>query len=804
MKEIKKKLVCVLMSAVFAASACGCGLNKDAKEMTDAYVLALISMNTDELNSRSAPGTGGESFASYEGDEWKSEYVRHILQAGRASIDTENSSATKSRGGVIRYTLTIPNIAETETSGITDLESLDAALYSSPTIEIPLAINVVFMNGEWLVSNSATINEQVYGRLYGEDLSMFYPEANSVTAVRALYLPEDTLTYRDVMAITFDVEFNPSYIATGRTPSLEAVITDADGEEIYRGAVEQFSDTASSVRFAVSGQATTAAITYFPQGSYELSVYNNGVFCGMCEFATEISDGIFSDEDILDYTEWSNADSVGGYYNVDNISAILHMNRDYLYSGKPFSVTFDVARDGETIAESQTAVFNGSEIVCTYSSASNLDTGLYTMTFYNNGTWVDENEIMVTHNFNETAYTELEVATNVTDEIPEDDRDHVVTVYALQTADKQILNTYSDVEISTTTPAMNTYRQVLDAVLASGDNAPDVILCDASLAQYYADSPYTLPINDLGISYDELRYMYEYTFRLGTSYEGVIKGITWEICPGAVFYNRDCAEATLGVREPEDVQRYFETWDAFLDTARAVNEVSGGTRHIVSGVTDIQNAYMGGRPDLWTDSENVYVSDYMSSYFDLARALTSEELTFGSTRFSQEWNGHMNDRRTLSYWGTLWLGDLFIANSYSGKWGVVHSPVNYYDGGTWMFATTYNDMRASTAQLFRDVTMDSDNLLEMASHGKLVNAINIMTACAEDDSFARNYLDGQNPYGIFADTAWQMNVDSAGDYDSEIDALFLDVLYDYANGEISTVERARSSFISAVEDAGIL
>ena len=94
MKGLRKKIITVLTVAAIAASSCGCGLNKDAKTLADAYVLSLLSMNTDDLRLKSAPGTDGNCFSSYEGEEWKTEYVRHILQAGRASIDLDNSYAS--------------------------------------------------------------------------------------------------------------------------------------------------------------------------------------------------------------------------------------------------------------------------------------------------------------------------------------------------------------------------------------------------------------------------------------------------------------------------------------------------------------------------------------------------------------------------------------------------------------------------------------------------------------------------------------------------------------------------------------
>ena len=173
-------------------------------------------------------------------------------------------------------------------------------------------------------------------------------------------------------------------------------------------------------------------------------------------------------------------------------------------------------------------------------------------------------------------FNELTVATNVTDE------DDTVVIYGWYDDEfSYLVDTYApDVDYDLVLSESTAYTAKLDAVLASGDVnvAPDLFVCEAAYAKKYLSSDYTIPVNDLGISYDEFAgNMFSYTTIWATDSDNVIKGLTWEACPGGVWYNTELAQEYLGTSDPAEVGQYFETWDAFLQTADDVNAASGGT-----------------------------------------------------------------------------------------------------------------------------------------------------------------------------------------------------------------------------------
>ena len=401
-------------------------------------------------------------------------------------------------------------------------------------------------------------------------------------------------------------------------------------------------------------------------------------------------------------------------------------------------------------------------------------------------------------------YNELAIA-DVADE------DDEVVVYGFNEEVKNLIESYSDITVRYEQQSSDTIQQVLDNVLASGEDAPDMFACDADYARKYMKSDNTLPINDLGIAYSELSEMYNYTLQFATDDENVIKGLAWQACPCGVFYNRSVAEATLGVSEPEDVAPYFESWDAFLETARTVAE--SGEYVAVSATGDIMRAILGSRTQAWIVDGEVTIDPVMEQYFDLAKTLHDEGLTHETSQWADAWTADMSNGTVLSYWGPMWLAKFSMAldpsvndvpNPTSGDWGIVAAPGDSYWGGTWLMASKYCNSKASVAQIMRDICINTDSLQDMANNGEFVNNISIMDTLGHDAAVGLEWLGGQNPIPVLLDAATQIDNSIITINDGAINDQFNAVVESYIQGDIATVAEAESAFIAAVEDAGIV
>lgn len=403
-----------------------------------------------------------------------------------------------------------------------------------------------------------------------------------------------------------------------------------------------------------------------------------------------------------------------------------------------------------------------------------------------------------------SAYNELAIA-DVADE------DDEVVVYGFNEEVKGLIESYSDITVRYEQQSSDTIQQVLDNVLASGEDAPDMFACDADYARKYMNSDNTLPINDLGIAYSELTEMYNYTLQFATDDENIIKGLAWQACPCGVFYNRTVAEATLGVSEPEDVAPYFESWDAFLETARTV--AASGEYVAISSTGDIFRAILNTRSQAWIVDGEITIDPVIEEYFDLAKTLHDEGLTHETSQWQDAWTADMSNETVLSYWGPMWLAKFSMAldpsvndvpNPTTGDWGIVGAPADSYWGGTWLMASKYCNSKASVAQIMRDICIDTDSLNDMANNGEFVNNIAIMTELGNDASFGLEWLGGQNPIPVLLDAATQIDNSTITMNDGAINDQLNAVVESYINGDIATVAEAESAFIAAVEDAGIV
>ncbi|MBP3278078.1 MAG: carbohydrate ABC transporter substrate-binding protein, partial [Butyrivibrio sp.] len=118
----------------------------------------------------------------------------------------------------------------------------------------------------------------------------------------------------------------------------------------------------------------------------------------------------------------------------------------------------------------------------------------------------------------------------------------------------------------------NAYQNRLDELLlaqdsAAADDKVDLFLVEADYAVKYTDTDYTMPIKDLGITDDELKDQYSYTQAVVTDSNGVLKGSSWQGCPGVMIYNREIAKEVFGSDDPADIQPLFSDWDKFFESA---------------------------------------------------------------------------------------------------------------------------------------------------------------------------------------------------------------------------------------------
>ena len=415
-------------------------------------------------------------------------------------------------------------------------------------------------------------------------------------------------------------------------------------------------------------------------------------------------------------------------------------------------------------------------------------------------------------------FTAVALAENVTDK---EDGDLLVWGWnedplekLIGNAEKGLTGYYSGTNMTkdnyATTPSQGgAYRNALKIALSAGEGAPDIYFAEADYIKAFMTSSGAKAVNELGIDYSELKDMYNYVLQTGADSNGVIRALSWECNPAGVWYNRKLAQQYLGASEPADVAKFFESWDAFLDTARKINKDSQGKVKAVASIADVQTPYFNSRSTGWVVNGALNIDQKVNDYLEFGKILKQEGLTFDVAQWGEDgtWAAGSTNDTVLSYFGPTWLG-VFSLNLRGENneaindnvWGICAAPNNYFWGGTWIVASPYCDRDATAAQMMRDLCTNTKNLENNASNANFVNNIPVMEAAAANKDFSFGFLGGQNPFEVLNPMAKEINASIMSAYDGQIKDEFNTIAEDYFEGKISSTDEVATQLEAAVED----
>ena len=204
----------------------------------------------------------------------------------------------------------------------------------------------------------------------------------------------------------------------------------------------------------------------------------------------------------------------------------------------------------------------------------------------------------------------------------------------------------------------NAYQNNLDENLLaqdskSADDKIDLFLVEADYALKYTGSEFALPVEDLGITEDELADQYQYTKDIVTDGDGVLKGVSWQGCPGVLIYSREAAKEVFGDDDPETVQAKVADWDTFVETAK---ELKDAGYFIQSSVNDSYRVYSDNVSTPWVVDGKIVIDDNLKKWVDDSMALVEAGETNTYELWSDDWNkGFYPDGKVFAYFGPAWL-----------------------------------------------------------------------------------------------------------------------------------------------------
>lgn len=345
-----------------------------------------------------------------------------------------------------------------------------------------------------------------------------------------------------------------------------------------------------------------------------------------------------------------------------------------------------------------------------------------------------------------------------------------------------------------TSSMYNAYHINLDEALANqasadADDKVDLFLLEADNAKKYVDSDNTIGISDLGITEEDLKNQYQYTKDIMTSLGGELKGVTWQVVPCAMFYNRDAALEVLGTEDPAEVQEYVKNWDTFNDTATTMKE---NGYSMISTVNDTYRVYSNNVTSKWMENGEVNIDDNIMKWVDDSKALVDSGSAGTHDLWSDEWmEGFFPEGKVFAYFGPAWLvnysmyADVEGSIGYNGRWGATEGPQSAFWGGTWMCAATGTDNRELIKDIMLKMTCDPDVMQDIVEQDDdFVNNKVVMDELAQSD-YSSDILGGQNPLGVFSNNAVSLDCSNMTIYDQRYNEKFQVAMQSYFDGTLS-------------------
>jgi len=354
------------------------------------------------------------------------------------------------------------------------------------------------------------------------------------------------------------------------------------------------------------------------------------------------------------------------------------------------------------------------------------------------------------------------------------------------------------VKISYSLTPSDQFESKLDPVLQSGRGAPDLFALESAFVRKYVESGQLLDITDV---YEKNKSkLLQYPVEVGRGPDGKVYGMSWQACPGAMFYRRSLAKKYLGTDDPAEVQKYFTNLDKFIETAELLKQKSNGACIVVSSRGDLYNVFLGSRSSPWVVNGRLNIDPNMEKYLDMGKIIHDNRYDARVGQWSEGWFAGMKDElkdesgkalEAFSYflptWGLHYVLKTNAPNT-SGDWAMIQGPAAYRWGGTWIgaFKGTKN---AKQAKEMIEYLTTSDQFLEQWARdtGDVVSNLNVMNKIK--DNFSEAFLGGQNHYAPFVQMA--MNVDGklTQGTDQTIENIFQEAATAFVNGE-KTKEQA--------------
>lgn len=358
------------------------------------------------------------------------------------------------------------------------------------------------------------------------------------------------------------------------------------------------------------------------------------------------------------------------------------------------------------------------------------------------------------------------------------------------------------------------YQDKLDEALgnqlsASDNDKVDIFAAELDYIVKYTDADIdaAMTLESLGINPDtDLADQYEFTKTVASDQNGVMRASTWQACPGVLVYRRDIAKEVFGTDDPVEIGKKTADWATMKATAE---ELKAKGYYTFSSYADTFRTYSNNMAQEWVTAENPttvkvdqILMDWVTDSKEWLDAGYFDPTVKG--QWNSDWYTAMgSSSKVFAFLFPAWGIDTQMVPNWDGEagsWAVTNAPLSYNWGGTFVLAAEGTDNPQHVKDIILALTGNKDNLTKITKeYSDFTNAKSVMETAAADDSFASDFLGGQNPYGYFSDSLASIKMAPLSAYDQGCVELIQNSFSDYFQGQVD-FDKAKENFETAIKE----
>jgi len=239
------------------------------------------------------------------------------------------------------------------------------------------------------------------------------------------------------------------------------------------------------------------------------------------------------------------------------------------------------------------------------------------------------------------------------------------------------------------TPFADTHDKLLTS-FASGTGAPDITTLEIGRVGGFTAKGGLVDLKSA--PFDGGKYeadMVTYKWTQGSTADGRLVAMPWDIGPAGVWYRTDIFEKLGLPTEPEAVEELIshtkgKTWDDFFALAQQVKEKSGGkTKLVADAGTDIYGGALRQGGEGYFDGMKVMIEEKATRPAQLAADFRKQELDANIGWWGADWAAGVKNDAFAGMVIACWMQSGLSRDQpqVNGKWRVVPAPEASYNWG---------------------------------------------------------------------------------------------------------------------------